>query len=148
MPQLPRGRIDKRGFENSPQPFRTHSNYAQIILKHPPDKLGCTPCHEGEGPAVNSVVEAHGYAEFWEHPMLKGDKMESRCIKCHVDVGSLRATSGESLAPHWNEGERMFEQMGCHGCHLVAGYEDMPKIGPLSETGFGEARSVVGGAMG
>src|SRR5438105_5650815 len=24
----------------------------------------------------------------------------------------------------------MFEQMGCHGCHLVAGYEEMPKIGP------------------
>jgi len=122
--------IDKRGFEKAPQPFRTHSNFQQIILKHPPDKLGCTPCHEGQGPAVNSVTQAHGYDEFWEHPMLKGDKMEARCIKCHVDVGSLHATSGESLAPHWVEGERMFEQMGCHGCHLVAGYEDMPKIGP------------------
>ena len=122
--------IDKRGFENAPQPFRTHSNYAQIILKHPPDKLGCTPCHEGQGPAVNSVVQAHGYDEFWEHPMLKGDKMESRCIKCHLDVGSLRNSEGAPLAAHWVEGERLFEQMGCHGCHLVAGYEEMSKIGP------------------
>jgi len=122
--------IDKRGFENAPQPFRTHSNYAQIILKHPPDKLGCTPCHEGEGPAVNAADRAHGYDEFWEHPMLKGAKMESRCIKCHLDVGSLRTSEGEPLAPNWVEGERLFEQMGCHGCHLVAGYEDMPKIAP------------------
>ncbi len=122
--------IDKRGFENAPQPFRTHSNYAQIILKHPPDKLGCTPCHEGEGPAVNSVDGAHGQDEFWLHPMLKGIKMQSRCIKCHLDVGSLRTAQGEPLAPNWVEGERLFEQMGCHGCHLVAGYEDMPKIAP------------------
>ena len=40
---------DKRGFENAPEPFRTHSNYAEIILKHPPDKLGCTPCHGRAG---------------------------------------------------------------------------------------------------
>ena len=122
--------IDKRGFEKSPQPFTTHSNYAQIILKHPPDKLGCTPCHEGQGPAVNSVVEAHGLDEFSEHPLLSGAKMESRCIKCHIDVGSLRDDQGEQLAAHWVNGERLFEQMGCHGCHLVRGYEDMNKIGP------------------
>ena len=48
--------IDKKGFEDAPQPFRTHSNFEQIILKHPPDKLGCTPCHEGQGAAVSSVA--------------------------------------------------------------------------------------------
>ena len=121
---------DKRGFENAPEPFRTHSNYAEIILKHPPDKLGCTPCHDGQGPAINSVALAHGDTEFWELKLLKGSKMEARCITCHIDVGSLRNAKGEQLAPHWIEGERLFEQMGCHGCHLVAGYEEMPKIGP------------------
>jgi len=121
---------DKRGFENAPEPFRTHSNYAEIILKHPPDKLGCTPCHDGQGPAINSVALAHGDTEFWEHKLLKGPKMEARCITCHIDVGSLRNAKDEQLAPHWVEGERLFEQMGCHGCHLVAGYEEMPKIGP------------------
>src|SRR5580658_6031110 len=44
---------DKKGFENAPQPFRTHSNFDAIIGKHPPDKLGCTPCHDGQGPAVS-----------------------------------------------------------------------------------------------
>jgi mono/diheme cytochrome c family protein len=121
---------DKRGFENAPEPFRTHSNYEEIILKHPPDKLGCTPCHDGQAPAINSVALAHGNTEFWEHPLLTGPKMEARCITCHVDVGSLRNAKGELMAPHWIEGERLFEQMGCHGCHLVAGYEEFPKIGP------------------
>ena len=122
--------IDKRGFEDAPQPFRTHSNFDQIMGKHPSDKLGCTPCHEGQGPAINSVAMAHGDVEHWEHPLLQGDQMESRCIKCHVDVGSLRNKDGDQIAANWVKGQRMFEQMGCHGCHLVKGYEDLPKIGP------------------
>jgi mono/diheme cytochrome c family protein len=122
--------IDKRGFENAPQPFRTHSNYDAIIGKHPPDKLGCTPCHEGQGPAVNSIAMAHGDVEHWEHPMLTGDQMQSRCIKCHIDVGSLRNKAGDQIAVNWVRGERLFQQMGCTGCHLAAGYEDLPKIGP------------------
>ena len=74
---------------------------------------------------------AHGEdPEYWDTPLLKGDKMQSRCITCHIDVGSLRNADGKQIAINWVEGERLFEQMGCHGCHLVAGYEDMPKIGP------------------
>ncbi len=121
---------DKRGFENAPEPFRTHSNFEEIILKHPPDKFGCSPCHEGQGPAVSSVRLAHGNDPDWDSPLLKGNMMQSRCIKCHADVGSLRNKNGDQIAINWVEGERMFEQMGCAGCHLVAGYEDMPKIGP------------------
>lgn len=121
---------DKKGFENAPEPFRTHSNFAQIILKHPPEKLGCTPCHDGQGPAVSSVRAAHGDDPDWDSPMLRGDKMQSRCIKCHIDVGSLRDADGKPIAANWVDGERMFQQMGCAGCHLVAGYEDLPKIGP------------------
>ncbi len=121
---------DKKGFDNAPEPFRTHSNFEQIIGKHPPDRLACTPCHEGQGAAVNSPQEAHGFTEHWDHPLLLGDKMQSRCIKCHIDVGSLRNSDGKQIAVNWVEGERLFEQLGCHSCHLVAGYEDMPKIGP------------------
>ncbi|HVA80916.1 MAG TPA: c-type cytochrome [Candidatus Binataceae bacterium] len=122
--------IDKKGFESAPQPFRTHSNFDAIIGKHPPDKLGCTPCHEGQGPAVNSIAMAHGDVEHWEHPLLTGDEMQSRCIKCHLDVGSLRGQDDKQIALNWVRGERLFQQMGCTGCHLAAGYEDLPKIGP------------------
>ncbi|MGO9603936.1 MAG: c-type cytochrome [Candidatus Binataceae bacterium] len=122
--------IDKRGFEDAPQPFRTHSNFDAIIGKHPTDKLACTPCHEGQGPAVNSVAMAHGDIEHWDHPLLMADQMQSRCIKCHLDVGSLRNKDDQQIAVNWVQGERTFQQMGCAGCHLAAGYEDMPKIGP------------------
>ncbi|HEY6420873.1 MAG TPA: c-type cytochrome [Candidatus Binataceae bacterium] len=121
---------DKKGFESAPQPFRTHSNFDAIIGKHPPDKLGCTPCHDGQGPAVNSVKVAHGLDKFWETPLLRGDKMQARCITCHLDVGSLVNADGKQIAINWVDGERIFEQLGCTGCHLVLGYEDMPKIGP------------------
>jgi mono/diheme cytochrome c family protein len=121
---------DKKGFDGAPEPFRTHSNFAQIMNPHPSDKLGCTPCHEGQPAAVNSIAEAHGDVEHWDHPLLTGDKMQSRCIKCHIDVGSLRNADGKQIAVNWVNGERLFEQLGCHSCHLVAGYEDMPKIGP------------------
>src|SRR5580658_533762 len=123
--------IDKKGFENAPQPFRTHSNFDAIILKHPPEKTGCTPCHEGQGPAVNSVEMAHGQSEHWDHPLLPGDEMQSRCLSCHIDVGSLRNKDGDQIAINWVNGERMFQQLGCPACHLVGGYEDMPKIGPF-----------------
>jgi mono/diheme cytochrome c family protein len=76
------------------------------------------------------VRAAHGDDPDWDSPMLRGDKMQSRCIKCHIDVGSLRDADGKPIAANWVEGERMFQQMGCAGCHLVAGYEDQPKIGP------------------
>src|ERR1700683_299772 len=121
---------DKKGFENAPQPFRTHSNFDAIILKHPPEKTGCTPCHDGQGPAVNSIAMAHGTIEHWEHPLLMGDEMQSRCITCHIDVGSLRNKDNQQIALQWVNGERMFQQMGCPACHLVGGYEDTQKIGP------------------
>jgi mono/diheme cytochrome c family protein len=121
---------DKKGFEDAPQPFRTHSNFDAIILKHPPEKTGCTPCHDGQGPAVNSITMAHGNEEHWEHPLLMGDEMQARCITCHIDVGSLRNKDNQQIALQWVNGERMFQQMGCPACHLVGGYEDTQKIGP------------------
>jgi mono/diheme cytochrome c family protein len=121
---------DKKGFEDAPQPFRTHSNFDAIIGKHPSDRIACTPCHEGQGPAVNSPAVAHGFVSHWGNPLLLGDKMQARCIKCHIDVGSLRNAAGEQIAPNWVDGERLFEQLGCQGCHLVQGYDNLAKIGP------------------
>ncbi len=71
------------------------------------------------GPAVNSVTMAHGEEEHWDHPLLQGEEMQSRCITCHIDVGSLRNKDGEQIAINWVDGERDFQQMGCPACHLV-----------------------------
>lgn len=117
---------NRPGFENAPQPFRTHPRREVLLADnaHPPGKFGCTPCHEGQGPAVNSVEQAHGEVRYWEFPLLRGARAQSSCASCHLDVQRLED------APLLAQGQRLFEQVGCTGCHLVKGYEDIPKVGP------------------
>ena len=118
--------INRPGFEKEPQPFCIHPNREVLLADnaHPPEKFGCTACHEGQGAAVNSVKQAHGEVPYWETPLLRGAKVQSSCVSCHLDVQSLKDAA--LLA----QGQRLFEQIGCTGCHLVKGYENIPKIGP------------------
>jgi mono/diheme cytochrome c family protein len=116
--------IDRSGFEDQPNPYKTHPQRDVLLTAHPVEKFGCTPCHEGQGPATSSVEKAHGEVAFWEHPLRRGAKVEANCIKCHASVQDL------PLAQQIAQGENLFVQMGCHGCHLVEGYGELPKIGP------------------
>jgi mono/diheme cytochrome c family protein len=119
--------INRPGFEKEANPFKTHPRREVLLADnaHPPDKFGCTGCHEGQGPAVNSVNQAHGEVHLWEFPLLRGTKVQSSCTSCHLDVQKF-ATDAPLLA----EGQRLFEGVGCTGCHLVKGYENIPKIAP------------------
>ena len=115
--------VDKVGFDGDPQPFATHPARDVLLGKHPTDKFGCTPCHAGQGAAVNSVDMAHGEVRFWDHPLRRGDMVQAGCPACHTN---LRLPHAEQVA----KGEQLFEQLGCVGCHLVQGYGDLPKPGP------------------
>jgi mono/diheme cytochrome c family protein len=117
------GGIDKAGFESDPQPFASHPARDVLLTKHPTDKFGCTPCHGGQGAAVNSVDMAHGEVKYWEHPLLRGDMVAASCPQCHTN---LRLAHADQIA----RGEQLFEQLGCVGCHLVQGYGDLPKPAP------------------
>ncbi|MGE5306338.1 MAG: c-type cytochrome [Alphaproteobacteria bacterium] len=118
--------INRPGFENQPNPFKTHPHREVLLADnaHPPGKFGCTPCHDGQGVAVNSVKQAHGEVPYWETPLLRGAKVQSSCTSCHLDVQKFPE------APLLTQGQILFEQVGCTGCHLAKGYENMPKIGP------------------
>jgi mono/diheme cytochrome c family protein len=132
--------INKAGFEDQPNPWKTHPKRELLLGKHPTEKFGCTPCHNGQGPAVNSPEQAHGNfigehghvenVEFIERPLFRGDKVEANCIKCHQGVQHLEGAGAIA------RGEKLFEDLGCHGCHLTEGYEDLarqdgvPAIGP------------------
>lgn len=116
--------INRVGFEDAPQPYRTHPQRELLLGNHDPDKWGCTPCHQGQGPAVNSTDQAHGFVKFWQHPLLTGKEAQATCIGCHANVEYLEGA--EAIA----EGEKLFEELGCHGCHLATGYEDLPRVGP------------------
>ncbi|MFQ5665696.1 MAG: c-type cytochrome [Candidatus Binatia bacterium] len=116
--------INVAGFENAPDPYKTHPYRKEILGKHPPEKFGCTPCHLGQGAAVNSPAEAHGEVPHWDEPLLRGSKVQASCLKCHVNIAHL---------PHAGtaaRGEKLFEELGCHGCHLAVGYENLRQVGP------------------
>jgi mono/diheme cytochrome c family protein/predicted nucleic acid-binding Zn-ribbon protein len=119
--------INRPGFEKEPHPFRTHPRREVLLADtaHPPETFGCTGCHEGQGVAVNSVSQAHGEVHLWEFPLLRGAKAQSSCTSCHLDVQKFAED-----APLLSEGQRLFEQIGCTGCHLVRGYENIPKVAP------------------
>ncbi len=123
--------INRPGFENERNPFKSHPRREVLLADnaHPPEKFGCTSCHDGQGAAVNSVLKAHGEVapgehNYWEHPLLRGPKVQTSCVSCHLNVQALED------APLAAQGQRTFEQIGCTGCHLVKGYEDIPKVGP------------------
>jgi mono/diheme cytochrome c family protein len=131
--------INKAGFDDQPNPWKTHPRRELLLGKHPPEKFGCTPCHNGQGPAVNSPEQAHGNfldkenhvenVEFIEAPLLRGEKMQANCIKCHAGV--QRLDGADEIA----RGEHLFEELGCHGCHLTEGYEELSKLNGVSAIG-------------
>ncbi len=97
---------------------------------HPPERFGCTPCHEGQGLATTSE-DAHAWEElgtepidFWDRPMLLGNHVEASCNYCH---GEQHVIAGATTL---NRGKELFRILGCAGCHPVEGYDDMAKIGP------------------
>lgn len=115
--------IAKAGYDDLANPLKSHP-HKELMDKHPTEQFGCTPCHEGQGPAVNSPEQGHGDVNFWEAKLLRGTMKEANCIKCHPDVHHL------AHADEIGQGQVLFEQLGCHGCHLTEGYEEIPKVGP------------------
>ena len=96
--------IDKKGYEEERQPFRTHPNLDLYLAgPHPIEKVGCTVCHQGRGRATSFVGAVHTpsttnqekdwgrYSKtrvyerwhFWDYPMTSQGTTESQCLKCH-----------------------------------------------------------------
>ena len=117
--------IDRKGFENAEQPFKTHPN-RKFYLKstHNINEIGCTSCHGGQGAAVTSVDKAHGFVQFWEDPLLKGKEIETKCRNCHTEIFNI------PKAPHISKGISLIRELGCHGCHLIPGTKDIRMVGP------------------
>jgi len=136
--------IDQKGFENAPQPFKTHPNLDLFLgsaSPHPLEKMGCTVCHGGNGHSVSFVNAAHTprgeeqkkewqkkyhwhALEKWEANMLPLNHIQASCNKCHQNV--VQVPRADKL----NEGRRLAEVNGCFTCHKIKGFEDRWKPGP------------------
>jgi hypothetical protein len=121
-----------RGFETAAEPLRTHP--ADTLRAHPVEQFGCTPCHGGQGWAVDQA-RAHGHVPHWHEPLLdtplaealmpgagRHTLMESRCNVCHRYE---RETTG---SPAINRAKRVVDQKGCRACHRINGRGGL--IGP------------------
>lgn len=115
--------IDKEGFESAPQPFTTHPRREEYFGAHPPEKFGCTPCHDGQGPAL-TVQDAHSPKKYWDYPMLAGHMVEAGCQKCHSNRAWLD-NAGQLM-----DAQKKLRRLGCVGCHDIEGYNDLAKVAP------------------
>ena len=115
---------DKGGYDDYPTPYQTHTNRDFLLKTHPINRFGCTPCHEGQGTALQSVDFAQGNVKHWEHPLLMGEFIEAGCNKCHSQELYV------DHAPRLSKAKRMIFDLGCYGCHEIAGYKRARKIGP------------------
>jgi mono/diheme cytochrome c family protein len=117
--------VTRKGFEQfGPKHFRTHPSLDTLLAIHPIEKFGCSPCHEGQGSALQSVKYAHGQVKHWEHPLLAGKSIQAGCNKCHGR--ELLTDHAEEL----NKAKRMVFDLGCYGCHEIRGFETLDKVGP------------------
>jgi mono/diheme cytochrome c family protein len=135
---------DQAGYENDPQPFRSHPQPDLFLTgksHHPVDKVGCTICHRGLDRATDFVDAAHWpnsveqqakwkktYA--WhpkDHeisPMLPARFVQASCLSCHTGVVHIPG------AAKWNQGRDLITRVGCFGCHKMKGFEGLRKAGP------------------
>ena len=120
-------------------PLAAHSG--DLLVHHPPDRFGCTVCHEGQGRAVASQA-AHGEIEHWPTPLLRGEAVYRSCGKCHYEndlfgaeydlfaksdgpLPSITAAEIQSSVPGATDtqqhaiarGKQLVIAKGCLGCH-------------------------------
>jgi mono/diheme cytochrome c family protein len=108
-------------FRDAPQPFRTHPG--EMLKYHDINRFGCTPCHQGQGPATTTEA-AHGHEANWLTPMLPRAYIEASCARCH------EVTHGVKGAERVSHGADLFMEKGCYGCHDVPGMTYLPKFAP------------------
>jgi mono/diheme cytochrome c family protein/archaellum component FlaC len=137
--------IDRPGYEQYPQPFRTHPNLSTYLgsnSKHPLDQVGCTVCHEGMGQSVSFRDASHTPAteeqkteweekyhweepHLWDYPMLPARMTEASCAKCHKQETFIPQADQLTLA------YATYERSGCYACHKTRGFENLRKPGPI-----------------
>ena len=136
---------DKPGYEDQPNPYKTHPKLDMMVglgSPHPLKQFGCTTCHGGEGHRVNDFnaaahtpqndeQKAEWVAKYdWHaphkisHPMFKLQNTEASCVKCHQGVSYI---PGGTVV---NEGIQNIEKFGCYGCHKIEGWDHKRKPGP------------------
>ena len=109
----PKDMSGKAVFVSHPEP--------ELLKLHDPEKFGCSPCHGGDGMAVESVERAHGNYEHWLWPLHPKENIEAGCQQCHAMDMVV------DHAPVLSYGKELFQRRGCVGCHRFQNYDPEPE---------------------
>lgn len=106
------------GFQKSNDaPFSSHPDQ-ELFKWHPLETFGCSPCHGGNGRALDNVELAHGRYEHWLWPLYYPANYQAGCQQCHS------ADAWTEHAPVLNEAKLLYRDRGCIGCHNYAGFDN------------------------
>ncbi|MCH7987646.1 MAG: c-type cytochrome [Planctomycetes bacterium] len=112
--------IDSPPMATAPNPYKKHPG--DLLKSHPPEKFGCTVCHEGQGMATTREA-AHGHEPHWDRPLLTGEFIQATCTKCHREQEIPQA-------PVLTEGRKLMRTLGCVGCHKAGDIVEQDMVGP------------------
>jgi cbb3-type cytochrome oxidase cytochrome c subunit len=114
-----------KGFEQADNPWKSHP--VEPLKHHPVEKFGCTPCHGGQGWAIDTEA-AHGNVAHWEEPLLgsnlgeayslqgpKAALLQMSCNHCHRYDRETAGLSEINLA------KKLVADKGCRACHVING---------------------------
>jgi cytochrome c1 len=98
-------------------PYASHPD--QDMMKyHSLEKFGCSPCHGGNGRALDTVEKAHGRYEHWLWPLYYPENFEAGCQQCHA------SDMVTEHAPVLNHAKKLYREKGCIGCHRFQGFDN------------------------
>lgn len=98
-------------------PFNSHPD-PEMIKAHPLEKFGCSPCHGGNGRALDTVEKGHGRYEHWLWPLYYPENFNAGCQQCHAS--DMRT----EYAPVLNRAKILYREKGCIGCHRFQGFDN------------------------
>ncbi len=116
-PQLVLTKADLGMAKSKDAPFTSHPD-PELLALHPLERFGCSPCHGGNGRALDSVTRGHGRYEHWLWPLYYPENYEAGCQQCHA------ADMVTDHAAVLNEGKQLYRQRGCIGCHRFQGFDN------------------------
>jgi cytochrome c551/c552 len=98
-------------------PYTSHPD-PDLMKSHPLEKFGCSPCHGGNGRALDTVEKAHGRYEHWLWPLYYRENFEAGCQQCHA------SDMVTEHAPVLNRAKALYREKGCIGCHRFQGFDN------------------------
>ncbi len=98
-------------------PYSSHPD-PDMMKYHPLEKFGCSPCHGGNGRALDTVEKAHGRYEHWLWPLNYPENFDAGCQQCHA------SDMVTEHAPVLNRAKALYREKGCIGCHRFQGFDN------------------------